>query len=678
MSETSSDGSNHASNPWPLVLCLVGVDYFSTLAYLPSIAVQAAGPWAPIAAAGVMLITFALALPVYWYIVGRAPDGRGATGVLEDLIPGWRGKIVVLTLLGFAAGDFVITRSLSVADATVHLLYNPHGQRLLARLPAGLHIDDHIWWPPLEHLLARLVQPQVAITLGLSIVSFAAWQLLKRGLTRRVLLVTAAAVLGYMLLITVVIVSALVYVVRHPDVWHDWTAAIFDVGPAEDAAGDAAAFSWLAPWLSMLLWTFPQMALGLSGFEMILSVVPQVSGGTGSEEVRVARRVRDTRKLMFVAAAVMAVYLTSAVAVTTWFVPFDQLEHGGDAEHRALAYVAHGLPLVGGASLNPLFDHRFGDLFDLATATILCLAGATVTMGLQNMLPHYLNRLGMEVSWAGRLGVILLVLNAIVLLVTVVFRASPSSQQWAYATSVLVLLAGAALAAAKDLGTRDWHRTARVAMLALFAAAGGFFLVMTGLTVAINQSGLAIALSFVVAILVSSIISRWIRSTEPRFEGFDFADERTRERWDQLCRSGAKVLVPHRPGLVSLAERSVELHREYRLDPDVPIIFIEAFLGDPSNFYQSPLMQIDRDQGLEVIRVSRCVSIAHVLASICLELCRDDGEPPEIIFGWSNEPPLAANLNFLILGEGNIPWMVRELVRKAMPAEARQPRILIG
>src|SRR3954470_10840676 len=113
-----------SSNPWPLVLCLVGVDYFSTLAYLPSIAVQAAGPLAPLAAAAVVLVTFLLALPIYWYVLGRSPDGRGAAGLLEDRIRGWRGKLVVLTLLGFAAADFVITRSLSVADAAIHVLHN--------------------------------------------------------------------------------------------------------------------------------------------------------------------------------------------------------------------------------------------------------------------------------------------------------------------------------------------------------------------------------------------------------------------------------------------------------------------------------------------------------------------------------------------------------------------------
>ncbi|MES1213008.1 MAG: hypothetical protein ABUL64_00340, partial [Singulisphaera sp.] len=575
MSDISRRGSNHASNPWPLVLCLVGVDYFSTLAYLPSIAVEAAGPWAPVAAAGVILTTFLLALPVYWYIVGRAPDGRGATGVLEDLIPGWRGKIVVLTVLGFAAADFVITRSLSVADASIHLLHNPHGQRLLARLPAGLRIDDHVWWPPLERLLARLIQPQVAVTLGLSIISFIAWQLLKRGLTRRILFVTAATVCTYMALISIVIGSALGYLLRNPEMVRSWYDTVATLGHAANGTAPVgSARFW--PWLSMLLWTFPQMALGLSGFEMILSVVPQVSGGPGDQAEVTARRVRNTRKLMLCSATIMAVYLAGAVFVATLFVPLAELEHHGAAEHRALAYIAHGSPLADGAVVNPLFGHRFGDAFDGSTALILCLAGATVTMGLQNMLPHYLNRLGMEVSWAGRLGVILLVLNGIVLLVTVVFQASPSSQQWAYATSVLVLLAAGALAAAKDLGQQALGRAASLPQLAIFALAGGFFLVMTGLTVLINQSGLAIALSFVVAILFSSIISRWIRSTEPRFEGFEFVDEATRVRWNELCRSGAKVLVPHRPGLISLAQKSADLHRDYRLDPAIPIIFIEV------------------------------------------------------------------------------------------------------
>lgn len=670
-----------SKNAWPLVLCLVGVDYFSTLAYLPSIAVEAAGPLAPLAAGGVVLITFCLALPVYWYVVGRSPDGRGATGLLEDVSPGWRGKLVVLTLLGFAAADFVITRSLSVADAALHLINNPHGQRLLARLPENLLPDDGTFAPIVEGMLHRLFEPQVAVTLGLSVLSFIAWQLLKRGITRGMLIATVCAVTCYLTLAALVICSALIFLVREPQIFDEWREilrAAMSANPGEPAR---PAGGWLTAWLGIALWSFPQMALGLSGFEMILNVVPQIRGGATDGTSGPVGRVRNARKLMVTSAAIMALYLTSAVTVTTMLVPRAALEPGGAAEHRALAYLAHGAPLADGrdaSALNPLFGPRFGDLFDLSTAAILCLAGASVTMGLQNLLPHYLHRLGMEVSWAGKLGVIVLVLNGIVLVVTVVFHASPASQQWAYATSVLVLLGGAAVAASKDLALHAPRGVGRALRAILYGGAAGFFLAMTLLTVYINHAGLTIAASFVAAILVSSFISRWIRSTELRFEGFEFADHAAAVRWDALRHSGKKVLAPHRPGLIPLAEKARTLAREYRLDPIVPLVFIEVQLGDPSNFYQKPFMQIEREGELEVIRVARCVSVSHVLAAICLELCRDGGEPPEIIFGWSNEAPLAANLNFLLLGEGNIPWMVRELVRKSMPADARQPRILIG
>lgn len=684
MAELREPAGSQTTHPWLLILGLVGVDYFSTLAYLPSIAIDAAGSLAPVAAGTVVLVTFLLALPVYWYVVGRSPDGRGATGLLEDDIPGWRGKLAVLTLLGFAAADFVITRSLSLADAAVHLIHNPHGQRLLERLPSELSIDDHWLWPPLEELVRRLIDPQVAITLILSLVSFVAWQIIKRGLGRGALYVTAAAVGIYLLLTGWVIGSAVGYLNEHVDLWHQWReAALASTGSGEQQT----AHEWIWAWLGIALWSFPQMVLGLSGFEMIMTLVPRVSAGKSSQQQSNSiahhapvARVRNARKLMLVAAVIMAVYMTSAVTVTTLLVPRGALLAGGAAEHRALAYLAHGEPLIASGAeeaVDPLFGHAFGDVYDLATALVLCLAGASVTMGLQSLLPHYLHRLGMEISWAGKVGVILYLLNIIVLVVTIVFRASPSSQQWAYASSVLVLLAGASLAAAKDLsifGT-GWGRALRMAGAAL---AAGFFLTMTLLTTLINHSGLTIALLFVAAILISSIVSRWIRSTELRFEGFEFVDEATQMRWEELRRSGAKVLAPHRPGLVSLADKSRVLAHDYRIDPATPLIFIEATLGDPSNFYQQPKMKIEREGGLEVIRVSHCVSVAHVLAAICLELCRDGGVPPEIIFGWSAEPPLAANLNFLLLGEGNIPWMVKELVRKATPEAARQPRILIG
>jgi hypothetical protein len=106
-------------------------------------------------------------------------------------------------------------------------------------------------------------------------------------------------------------------------------------------------------------------------------------------------------------------------------------------------------------------------------------------------------------------------------------------------------------------------------------------------------------------------------------------------------------------------------------------VFVEAQLGDPSEFYHSPLIDVMQDEGRFVIRVTRCVSIPHALAAIALELAKG-GKPPEVHFGWSDASPLAANLDFLLFGEGNVPWLVRELILKAEPDPAKQPRVVIG
>jgi hypothetical protein len=368
----------------------------------------------------------------------------------------------------------------------------------------------------------------------------------------------------------------------------------------------------------------------------------------------------------------------ASVLVVTLLVPH-QTAIAGAARHRALAYLAHGgeLAPTPGAGLGGVFGPEFGTLYDVSAVLILSLAGASVTIGLRNLVPQYLSRYGMQLEWARKVGVILHLFNVVILLVTVAFRASVSHQQWAYATSVLVLLLSASLAAGLDLGARWRGSWARPAVLVPFALIFGFFVVMAGLSVWQNVSGLAIALLFVATVLATAFASRWLRSTELRFQGLTFADERSKARWDEICRLEFQVLVPHRPGSMTLADKEKEIRLRHRLGRDVPVLFVEAEVGDPSEFYQRPRMRIDNEGGLEVIRVFGCNSVAHVLAAMALEF-RHVGHPPEVHFGWSEEPPMAANLHFLLFGEGNVPWMVHALIRKAEPDPARRPRVVIG
>jgi hypothetical protein len=669
-----------AVSSWWLVLCLIGLDYFSTLAYLPSLAVEAAGPLAPFAALVVVAVTLLAALPIYFYVVGRSPHGRGGTGLIERLVPGWSGKLLVLLILAFVATDYVVTQNLSVADAAEHLRANPYFRQHVDPYVTGNFHPESWFDSPLWRRLVGQFDRQLVVTLILSLASFSLWAWWTSGSPRLFLRVAAVVVVAYLALNAVVIASGITYLAGEgrPAV-DEWVrAARTDLHAAEGPTADRLVVAWRL--LRLALVAFPYVALGLSGFELSMAVTPLIRGKADDDPECPRGRIRNMRKLLVTAAAIMACALVSSITVAATLIPSREFEEHGAAVHRALSYLAHGGRLsngLPGTTLNGLFGPVFGTVYDACTISILCLAGACVAIALRDYVPEYLKRFGMEMNWAHRLGIKMRFFNVLVLIVVVLFHAHIPSLQWVYATSVLVLLSGGSFAALADLRARFPRGFIRKAATAPIVLILTFFLTMTVLTVIISRAGLEIALAFAVGILITSFISRWLRSTELRFEGFEFVDDDSHQRWNECCSHEFQVLVPHRPGLHSRTERERMIRSHHRIGDETPVILIEAALGDPSDFYHLPLMRVAREDGFELIQVSRCASVAHVIAAIGLEMAKV-GRPPEVHFGWSNESPLAANLNFLLFGEGNIPWMVRSLLQKAELDPDRRPRVVIG
>jgi hypothetical protein len=693
---------------WWLVLCLVGLDYFSALAYLPSMAVQADPNLAPLAALAVVAVTLLAALPVYLYVVGRSPDGHGAIGLLERLVFGWSGKVFILILLGFVATDVVITRTLSVADAAKHITHNSYWQQHVEWVTNNKETVRR-WFPAfLQGDFFDFWNEQLVITVVLSVLTFGFYAFIIRGFNRPFLCLAAAVVLLFLVVNGIVIGYSLAYLVRHPERLENWFNLVnYRPGVVPDEPWARRVLLPIAEAVMLVfapLWAAPQLILGLSGFELSMTSAPLVRGRPDDDPARPRGRIRRTRLLLVTAALIMSIFLLGSVLVVTQLVPHAEALQGtappgnpewnGPAMHRALAYLAHGsgnlntkfLPIpeeartperVPVTDVSPLFGPVFGTVYDVSAVLILCLAGASVTIGLRDLVPQYLARYGMQLRWAQKIGVILHLFNVAILVIILVFHASVSAQQWAYGASVLVLLTGASLAALLDLRRRWEGSVWRGVVAAPFLVFCALFVVLVGLTFLQNRSGLYIPLVFILVILGTAFASRWVRSTELRFEGFAFADEDSQKRWEEICQLEFQVLVPHRPGGLSLAEKDAEIRARHRLGPDVPIIYVEAELGDPSDFVQTPVMKVEKDEGFEVVRVSRCASVAHVLAAIGLEF-RHVGRPPEIHFGWSEESPLAANLHFLLFGEGNIPWMVHALIRRAEPDDLRRPRVVIG
>ncbi len=603
-------------------MCLTGVDYFSTLGYQPGIALVAAGVLSPIATSILVLVTLFGALPIYRRVARASPHGEGSIAMLERLLSWWQGKLFVLVLLGFVATDFIITITLSAADASAHVLENPFAPELL---------EGH----------------QVGVTLFLIALLGAVFL---RGFTEAIG-IAVGLVVTYLVLNAIVIAVAISKIASHPTLISDWQDAL--------THEHGNVFQMIA--VSLIL--FPRLALGLSGFETGVAVMPLVRGNEGDKPNRPKGRIRNTGKLLTAAAVIMSVYLLASSFVTTILIPETEVEEGGEASGRALAYLAH-----------EYLGDAFGTVYDLSTITILWFAGASALAGLLNIVPRYLPRYGMAPDWTRASRPLVLVFSVVAFAVTILFNADVEAQGGAYATGVLVLMSSASVAV-----TLLVRRQRRRNLFITFAGITLVFIYTTLTNIIERPDGIKIAAFFIVAIVGTSLVSRVWRSTELRTAEVRL-DETATRLLNEASHNGYILIIANHPDERTSREYLVKERAEREashIPAGDPILFLEVRVKDASEF--APTLKVRGEQigTFRVLEVESS-SVPNAIAAVLLEIQNRTGKQAHFYFGWTEGNPLKYLAKFVLFGEGDIAPLTHEVLRRAEPNPRKRPAIHVG
>jgi len=622
-------------------MCLTGVDYFSTLGYQPGIAFLAAGALSPVATLILVLLTLFGALPIYNKVAEESPHGEGSISMLEHLLSRWKGKLFVLALLGFVATDFVITITLSAADATAHIIENPFTPELLKH-PIGVTLA-------LIAMLGAIFLKGFKEAIGIAV----------------------ALVAVYLFLNLIVITFGLYELATHPYHFPEWKQLLV-THPSVHGT----------PWLIILvsLFLFPKLALGLSGFETGVAVMPLVKGeddltedqlrdiqttraGHSADEKtqRLLRgRIRNAKKLLRTAALIMSVMLISSSLVTAILIPADKFAEGGEANGRAIAYLAH-----------LFFGDIFGTVYDLSTILILWFAGASAMAGLLSIVPRYLPRYGMAPEWARAARPLVIVITAIAFAVTLIFNADVDAQGGAYATGVLVLMTSAAIAVTLAVRRKqgNWHVYLVIALV---------FVYTTIQNIHERPEGIKIASLFILTIIVASLVSRVWRSTELRVERIQL-DDKARQFIKDAAKGTIRIITNRRDvgdGL-EYQQKENEKRTSNHIPAGEPILFFEVTPGDASEFSGTLAIRGETVDGFRILR-TESPAVPNAIAAFLLYLRDEMGKLPHVYFGWSEGNPISYLLKYIAFGEGDTAPVTHEVLRQAEKDSSRRPIVHVG
>jgi hypothetical protein len=608
---------------WWRVMCLTGLDYFSTLGYQPAIAALAAGLISPFATIVLVLLTLGGALPVYRRVAKESFRGSGSIAMLERLLPWWGGKLFVLVLLGFAATDFMITITLSAADASAHAIENPFA-------PSWFHGAN----VPITLVLITLLG-------AVFLVGFS-----------EAIGVATVLVGVYLVLNAIVVVVSITHVFEHPVAVHDWWSAL------SASHGNPLAV------IAIALLVFPKLALGLSGFETGVAVMPQIKGAPGDTDAQPAGRIRGTGRLLATAAVIMSCFLLTSSFTTTVLIPQKEFQPGGEANGRALAYIAH-----------EYMGPAFGTVYDLSTIAILWFAGASAMAGLLNLVPRYLPRYGMAPQWARAVRPLVIVFTLIAYLITVIFQANVDAQGGAYATGVLVLITSASIAVMLSA----WRKRQKGRTVA-FAVISAVFVYTMIANIIERPDGVRIAGLFIVGIITVSILSRVRRSFQLRATSVRLGPTAAGYVSEDAEEFGSIRLIAHQPDGNTNEEYSREskaLRHLSHIPHGSPILFLEVLPSDSSDFEEDLEVTAVAKQGYRVLQVTSG-NVPNTIAAVLLQIRDETGVVPEIYFRWNEGNPISNMFRFLITGTGEVAPVTREVLREAERDPRRRPHVHVS
>ncbi|NVM98268.1 amino acid transporter [Arthrobacter sp. SDTb3-6] len=613
--------AEHKPHAWWRVMCLTGLDYFSTLGYQPAIAALAAGVLAPLATIVLVVVTLFGALPVYKRVARESPHGAGSIAMLERLLPRWWGKLFVLALLGFAATDFMITITLSAADASAHVIENPFA-------PSFLHGQNIIITLVLVAALAAVFLRGFKEAIGIAVV-----------------------LVGVFLSLNLVVIAvAMVKALGSPLLTADWWTAL------TTQHGNPVMV------VAIALLVFPRLALGLSGFETGVAVMPQITGRPDDTAEGPEGRIAGAHKLLTTAAVIMSTFLITSSLATTILIPAADFQPGGPANGRALAYLAHQL-------LGP----GFGTVYDLSTIAILWFAGASAMAGLLNLVPRYLPRFGMAPEWAGAVRPLVLVFGVIAVVITLAFKASVDAQGGAYATGVLVLITSAAVAV-----TLSARRKRQRAQTIGFGAVSVAFIYTTVANSIERPDGLRIAALFIVGIVGVSLLSRLRRAFELRATHVHMDGAALQFVSD--VDKGAIRFISHDPKTRSAAAYRRKLSHAATVNEignPKKALFLEVIVDDSSDFEAALEIRGIERHGFKILEVHG-PTVPNTAAAVLLHVRDITGVIPHIYFRWNEGNPIANMLKFIFLGAGEIAPVTREVLREAEPDLTQRPWVHVG